>query len=962
MGNVHLDPTLVEHALGLQLVAELSHYEGIANGDEAEAVQKFLEPISGLDVFADILRAAVNISICTENISDSTRTFLISAWLQCQNLPDGHAEDVLSLAVPLCPSLLNLIELENFQYQERASSLSFAALRLAINSGVPTQQLIVARIESWFKFIPLALSSHGASSEHFEAKKRSEIELRIGFAELGVRRILGLDFELTDDEINSRLGVGIQLIQNIPLLHCKPIFERFAVIHSVVPQDRIFRQLDWICLLNELDNDGTNAMLRELAQDMLSRTPETGIHNQLPAKCASTLLWLSTAQTDAEAAERISPSLGRVWSYESDYLADPLKSLFALERRHVNDVLSDWSSQIFGRLSRVQEFFVDPTMQYPASFATELASAVSKLDTTHVDSGIGQTESDYVFDISQPAIAAVTPDSLKVLVGRRIADLNNSHDKTLYWRVMRSVQFFIAMDDAAIAYEQLQQIILSFDDQDRWLSQSHLLFNELFSKNALDQCSILLQSDLHSLLNDFAYILREIGSSEADDLVREFGDGNEEERLRLLVLFSFAGREISSEVINWIFREASDDCENNRNLAFLVLARLAPADFGRRLWESNWSWQRAIPAYQSQYGSLSLIHGTVSEPFDVVASRVTPGLLLHAIKFRGSKPAEISLGTSILQSIFRTSPPLGDFELQFEVEMPQEQELTVNLRLDYGNELPDFSGTLTDQLISSVNVRRRETNNRFRDYIQETLKKGGDLLLSPVDPRDINDCLVVDPEFASKLLDGMDQRSSDFCNRIHRAALFFLSLCESLLKFNPDTGCRLWKALRDVLIVRYKGSANVSQLLHIIFGAPASTQVDALRVELLDLKHCNTDMQLFEIALASQFHGAENWLKSQIQQDRLSQAEWKVRRSYVLEAFTIGNPLSLNEAWPCGPIVSELAELQHWSARQRVQEAFSRHWWHEFVTAPDQIGAYRAWILFLKSSDRRSAVSFFHSQ
>jgi hypothetical protein len=76
----------------------------------------------------------------------------------------------------------------------------------------------------------------------------------------------------------------------------------------------------------------------------------------------------------------------------------------------------------------------------------------------------------------------------------------------------------------------------------------------------------------------------------------------------------------------------------------------------------------------------------------------------------------------------------------------------------------------------------------------------------------------------------------------------------------------------------------------------------------------------------------------------------------VLEAFTIGNPLSLSDAWPSGPIDTEMAELQHWSARQRVQEAFSRHWWQEFVTAPDNLGAYRAWILFLKSSDRRAYI------
>jgi hypothetical protein len=954
-GNVQLDAAIVEHALGLQLVSELSRFAGAINGDGAEAIQKFLEPISGLDVFADVLRAAVNISICTPSITNETRTFLVREWLQCQNFPDSHAEDVLSLAEPLCPSLLNYIELESSHFQERASSPSLAALQRAINSSGPIQQLILDRIASWFKVIPLDIRRR-SSNEQFEARQRSEIEARLGSTQTGTRKILGLDFELIDDNNSSRMEIAVQLIQNIPRQLCKHVFERFAVIHSVVPQDRIFRQLDWICLLNEHDNAQTNAMLRELAKDMNSRTPELGVNNELPARCASTLLWLSSEQADAEEAERIRPALGRVWNYESDYLSDPLKSLLALERRHVNDALSDTASQLFGRLRRAQEYFVDPTMQYPRSFVEELANEVRALETTHVDSGPWQTESDHVFDVSLPAIAATTPASLQLLIRKRIADINNSQDKAIYWRVMRSVQCFIAIDDSEISYDKLERIVSSFEGQDQLLTQSHLLFHLLFSQEAQKQCSAILQSDLDILLNDFACVLRDLGSGEVDRLLGEFGDHDETVRHKLLALLSCAAVEISAAAFDWIFREAVGDAEKNRNLAFLVLARLSPDEFGKRLWESNWKWQREFPAYEAQYGSLALIHGTVNEPFQTVAPRITPGLLLYAMRYRGSKPAEIALGTSFLQAILDTSPILRDFELPFDVEMPQEQQLTVNLRLDYGNELPDFSGTLTDQMISGVNVRRHETNHRFRDYIHETQKKGGDLLLSPIDPRDIDECLNANPEFGRKLLEGMDHRSTDFCRRVQSAEMFFLALCESLLKISPETGCRLWKALGDVLQSRYIGAAKISELLHIIFRVPDSPQVESLRLELLELSYCSNDKQLFEIALAAQYNGKESWLASQIDQDRSSQVAWKVRRSYVLEAFTIGNPISLSDAWPCGPIATELGELLHWSARQRVQEAFSRHWWQEFVNAPDYLTAYRAWILFLKSSDRRAYV------
>lgn len=953
-GNITLSADLVEHALGLQLIAELS---GIDNEDEeylSELAHRFLEPLSGLSEYAAILRAATNIAICSESVSVSIQATVVSGWLQCQNLPDAHIEEILALATPLSQPLLRLIGQGRLRSNDRALSLSVAALRNAMELDARIQNEVLSAIASWFERIPLGLESRRRVNEGYATQQRKEIELRIGSATLGRRRVLGIDFLLSNDGDEQRLDLGIQLIQGISLSACRPIFERVAIMHAISPKPSIFHRLDWLCFLNEKDSRDANQMLRELARDLASRPSEEGVHEQLPAKCAEILFLLSTDEDDAIAAKEVRPTLGNRWDYETDYLSDPLRSFFALERRHVLQVLSNESAPIIGRLRRTKGFFVDPTIQLPESFVAQMETAAHELDTTQVDSGIGQTESDTVFDMCLPAIAAATPDSLKSLVNRRLADINGSDDKSLYWRVMRSVQCFIAIDDSLLSYEGLYAVSSSFEAKELWLTQSHLLFHELFNLAGVEQCSKLLQSDLDGILNDFQHVVRELSREDADELIQAFGSGEPKQRLHLLVLLSFSATELSESAIAWTFGEAFGDCENNRNLAFLVLARLATEEFGRRLWDSNWKWERALPIYQSDCGSLALIRGSDSVAFEDLVFRIAPGFLLHAVRKRGAHSAEVGIVMEILRSILEFSPTLTGFELSFDIQIPQVPGEGVRSSLDYGNEFLENPGELSDRTIGEMNARRREANAKFREYIKETQGKGGDLLLSPINPKDVEACLVRNLGLVEVLLEGLPELSVQFRERVRRAEFLYLALCEGLMRNQPAVGCKLWRALQEIVLTRYIGAAEVNELLHILFRAPASPEVSMLRTELLELGLCNTDKQLFEIALAAQYNGAGDWLLSQIDKDRSSGIAWKLRRSYVLEAFTVKNPMTLEDAWPSEQLHSELAELRRWSARRRVQEAFSRHWWEGFVSSTDLITAYRSWILFLEASDRRA--------
>src|SRR5262249_20672799 len=54
------------------------------------------------------------------------------------------------------------------------------------------------------------------------------------------------------------------------------------------------------------------------------------------------------------------------------------------------------------------------------------------------------------------------------------------------------------------------------------------------------------------------------------------------------------------------------------------------------------------------------------------------------------------------------------------------------------------------------------------------------------------------------------------------------------------------------------------------------------------------------------------------------------------------------------PIRTSHAELRWTSAHFRSNEACAHHWWCAYLAAEDPIQAYAAWILFLRSADRRA--------
>jgi hypothetical protein len=113
---------------------------------------------------------------------------------------------------------------------------------------------------------------------------------------------------------------------------------------------------------------------------------------------------------------------------------------------------------------------------------------------------------------------------------------------------------------------------------------------------------------------------------------------------------------------------------------------------------------------------------------------------------------------------------------------------------------------------------------------------------------------------------------------------------------------------------------------------------------------------LFSLVVAAEYHGRSAWIATVAAEDAVSPLPWRRRRAIVLNGFTAQNALPVVDAWPTGEIETDTGALRCWSARFRYREASAHHWWRAYWAAQDEAQAYAAWILFLRSADRRAQI------
>ena len=956
-GDLQLTPEVVAHALGVALLDHLNQASSPTFETLDERLKQWLDPISGFDQPAEILRAAVSILIEQGRAAVSpVPGVLLTAWLQSQNVADEHRQEITNLAPNFPRALLDAVEYSESRIHDSARAWAVKALRAIPRMDSTALGTIIACASRWLRTLSRDLNTRPSADNEHNERRSEQLRQRIGTDSVGPISVVGLRLELVDQSFYLMKTAISSIIEGFPLARALPIFEAAAAELAVTDRSGCWDGLEWICWLNEVDPEETARRLREASEKFSRHNPEPGVHPNLPKRIAAFLLRLTGQEVDEDTAASLEPNIGQTISYEKDYLPKPSQSFFPLERRHAKITLNDTDLLLQFRTQRIGDLWLDPTFVPPDTFVAELRNVAAGIDVEKLNRQGGTTIDDHNFEQLEPALARCAPDLLADLIRRKMQSLATCPQESRCWAAMHATDHLVLAGEAEItASRKLRRNRDIGDKNDDCFATNELLLMEIRHLNARHQIDTLIRSNLDFFFLKFSEVVRPLTPEDVDALIDSYNTGSPKEQRNLLILFSFQPLEFTDYAWLWIegFRKPQEH-QDLRKFIFKILAQVNLARFGRTLLDEDWSWSANEHVWVNHYGTDALLEVTSSLSFDRLTPKLAPWGLLEAVRRRGSDPTEVRLAAEIFShtladNTIKELDPGAD--LSVDLTSVKSSPFSYSVEFRWGeNENENLRLAMDPEARNQAHQRSIETAG---SRISEARRSGANLFHATLDMKDFETVLRHAPDIVDQWLEGYSGPTAEFQRRVGLAEGAFAALCEALLVHNPERGSQLWRVLRVTMTTRYIGKAGVDDLLHMVFRVPDSPAVAKLRKEIIELEYCDTDQGLFNLAIAAAQNGKIDWLNTIIREDQASQYAWRRKRAMVLKGFCANNTLPIRQAWPDGQLKTNHSWLAWMSARLQCIDACARHWWKKYLKAPNPIEAYAAWVLFLRSVDRR---------
>jgi hypothetical protein len=949
-------PTIL--GLGIALLESLEGAENTLEGVQAHAL-KWLEPVGAIDLSADVLRAALAI-LSAVGASDGAAPTdaLLLLWLNAQNPSASIEWDALAFGESFPRSMLTVIEQSVSGSRSAAFHYAVQSIRRLPRARTDDWDRITQRMHEWTSWVTLPSQAHLNDPNHYAGRHHQELLTRIGAGTPGRVLVHGESLKLDYSHPGEPSAAIPGILEGHDLALFLPVIRRAAVREAVRVdfESKCWEGLRWVLLLASQNQKHARDEIVKMADAILASTPEAGVHQRLRNRIAAYLLRLTNVQEHEERAFTINETFGSTWDYEKDYASAPGNSYFELEYRHVDQVLNDANLPAGKRLDKLKDFLALPELKVPDDLIEPIKAALTAQTFEQVDE-IGQrTAEEHNLERLEVLAARLAPAEFAQMSRRRLAALATRKGESKYWSALAAPELLlVAQEVQASAFTALRTS--SIDPQRDEPANTWCLQLELLHKPLKEQLQLLLSATNFYFLTDLVAVVRPASSLELHDFIVESPDDRGRACNVVMQVMAHQVPHVSDALVQELLPFLESDEKEMRSVAFVALALCSPELTGRTLMSRSWGPDAADP-WAAHYGSTAIAAATKHLDFADVLPLVAPWRWLDAAVARGSQPAELELATrrmiGVLDVPAETHPsPEGVLS----VRVPKPAEMARLLITEPSQKSGDIKEFLkqTTRDPEEVQKRMEQLAKDAAATIDKVRSSGHSLYLHTFSADTVETAYQATPSVWEELLAGAEAQSASFVRRVHTAEGLYLALCEALLKHAPAKGLRLWRALVDTMKVRFDGAAKIPELVHIALKSPDSAEVSSLRADLTALLRCNTDQDLFELAITCQMHGRDKWLAEFINADRSSEDPWRHKRAAVLSAFH-NMPAIDKLQWPEGQTIGSLRSLERNLLKWTNRAVLAKHWWERFLNASDADTAFAAWHVFLSVADRRAWV------
>ena len=944
---------IIHLALGLDLLSRLAECAATAPGTVESELTRWLDPVAATSVAADILAAAVSIASSTRELAaPEVVSAVLTALLQSQNVGDTHRTEVRALAAALPAPLLDAVERSSDRVHASARQWALESLKALPPSNTGAWDFIDDRLVQWVLRVRCPTSGERTQRPEYAKAVSDRLLTRIGVDHPSERSVMGATLKVESGSTGDLARLVPVLMQGRAQRPAVRILVAAAIAAAVGSEgDDAWDGLRWVVLLNEVDRPLTVETLEHLSLEAMNVPLEDGLHVDFGKRVSALLLWLTSVEGNEAKASHKRAAFERAFDYQAEYLANPARNWYELERRHVKEVLASDAVPVLMQLRRVDAFLPDPTIEASQQINTALQDAGKTFDVQAIDVSMSQTQEDLLFDQLRTAAARFAPDALARLVRRHLAGLAAREEQHRHWAGIRSPEHLLLAgpSEATAAAANVDEKFL----------RSQLLLLEVLHAPAAQQLDRLVgehEALLHLRLLD---VLRRASSEDLSAFIRRWGPANRRAAYVIANYVAHFGVSIPDEVYQLLLPLAvtapvDDDLQA---VAFIALAAAEAEKFGHDLVRRGWKVSASQSTFEQESGSRAVLSASADTPLENLRTTVSPVSLLSEARRRGSRPedakvAALALSAAVMSDDSLTKPTLADVTLDV-----SDGRGRVSLTLpdnDVEDDGLDQNARLQRMLDPEAGVERYERAKREVDeYLTRAKNQGAVLTARWIDVADARLLVQHCSAEVERWTEGVALRTPEFRNKVNRAGGLFLALCEVLLEEHPERGVELWHALTETLRTRFIGQAGINELAHLIFRAPDSEPVLSLRDSLYSLRRNPTDKDYLETVMCARLNGQDSWLNRKVSEDEASGQDWRRMRAILVSGF-IGEADPAHALWNEGPTVGTWGALRNRALLWTNRQGQARYWWRQFLKSTAAESAYAAWQVFLTCADRRA--------
>jgi hypothetical protein len=925
---------------------------------QQSALEEWIEPIGAIDQTTEVLRAALSLIAAGAGSDGGVKTdCLLVTWINAQNPSRTYEQDAAIFGDAMPRSMLAVIERSSNQARGAARNLAIQNLRKLSRTRVDDWQFIEQRLVHWAGWLYVPHPENIADVTHYAKRHHDQIVERIGTAEPGEKIVLGARLLLAYHHVGDTASAIPGILEGHDLTQFSEIFRTAAVLQAaqVGGLSRSWPGFYWLTLVASADEQKTREFLNQLANMMLATTVEPGVHPRLRNRVAALLLRLSGNETMDKRAAEVDETFGAGWSYEEDYEKDPAHSFFESERRHLQIILETEDLPVWRRLEKIDDFLSDPTINAPTDILDSLALSMEEQTFEGVHQGMSHTIEDHRWEKLQPAAARFVPDKFFQASRRELQALAARRGEQKYWSALHLAELLLstAPEDApALAGLRNDTKLESYDQ----FANTCCLQLEILHMTVEQQLEYLLDaSDYHATV-ELLEVLRPASAQQLNKFLEQYRPSSKAERIVLDVM-ALQQTPDAEALAEKLLHTLDSSEEEIRNISFMALSLCAPELCGQRLLSNNWR-ADAADAFASHYGSGAVARGSKTFSFDDVLALIAPWRWLDAAVARGSDPAELEFASvSLVRLVLSAIGEIAELPGELSMRPPEKGNLpriSIKESKKGATSEREFFRAMSESA-EEVNRRLDELSKAAAASIRKNRASGYSFYLQSFEVSAVRAAYNCAQAEWCKLLEGAQEKTSDFVRRVRSAEGLYMAFCEVLLELAPNQGIMLWEALTGVVQIKIKGSAGISDFIHMVFRAPDSPEVEKLREALTSFALTSTDSAILDIVIAAQANDRDDWLDKLVQQDKASTYQWRRMRGLVFDALRAGcDPQALD--WPSGLNVTSVDSLAARMAKWRNRGALARLWWTKFVRAADASSAFAAWNVFLACADRRAYV------